>query len=94
MRKFYPFLLSLFFISCHSTRFEYVGSKEAPTTLVDVFVDEKSVNLLREAENYRWALDQFKNPTDEPEDKNNHALDALRYALTTRLQKPTGLRVI
>ncbi len=43
MRKFYPFLLSLFFISCHSTRFEYVGSKEAPTTLVDVFVDEKAI---------------------------------------------------
>lgn len=59
----------------------------------DVFVDEKSLNLLREAENYRWALDQFKNPTDEPEDKNNHLMDAIRYALT-KIQKPTGMRVI
>ena len=43
MRKFYPFLLSLVFISCHSTRFEYVGSQEAPTTRVDIFVDEKAI---------------------------------------------------
>lgn len=43
MRKIYSFLLSLVFISCHTTRFEYIGSKEAPTTRVDVFVDEKSI---------------------------------------------------
>ena len=43
MRKIYPLLLSLVFLSCHSTRFEYVGSKESPTTRVDVFVDEKAI---------------------------------------------------
>lgn len=59
----------------------------------DVYVDESSLNLLREAENYRWALDQHKRPTDQPEDKDNHLMDAIRYALD-KIKKPTGMRVI
>lgn len=43
MRKFYPLYLSLILFSCHSTRFEYVGSREAPTNRVDVFVDENAI---------------------------------------------------
>ena len=43
MQKIYPFFLSLILFSCHPSRFEYVGSKEAPTTKVEVFVDENAI---------------------------------------------------
>lgn len=59
----------------------------------EVYVTEKSLNLWKEIEEYRWRLDQDKNPTNEPEDSFNHALDALRYAMD-KIKKPTGLRVI
>jgi phage terminase large subunit len=59
----------------------------------DIFVEENSVNLWKESENYRWRLDQYKMPTNEPEDKDNHLMDALRYAMD-KLKKPSGLRVI
>ncbi len=59
----------------------------------DVFVTENSLNLWKESENYRWRLDQNKMPTNEPEDKDNHLMDALRYSLD-KIKKPTGLRII
>jgi phage terminase large subunit len=58
-----------------------------------VSVTEKSLNLWKESENYKWRLDQFKMPTNEPEDSNNHLMDAIRYAMD-KIKKPTGLRVI
>lgn len=45
----------------------------------NIFVTERSENIWNENENYRWQLDRDKKPTDEPEDKNNHAMDAMRY---------------
>lgn len=59
----------------------------------DVFVTEDSVNLWKESEEYKWRLDQFKMPTNEPEDKHNHLMDAIRYALDY-VKKPSGLRII
>lgn len=59
----------------------------------DVFVTENSLNLWKETEEYKWRLDQHKMPTNEPEDKNNHLMDALRYAMD-KIKKPTGMRVI
>lgn len=59
----------------------------------DVYVTENSLNLWKESENYRWRLDQNKMPTNEPEDKDNHLMDAIRYALD-KIKKPSGLRVI
>jgi phage terminase large subunit len=59
----------------------------------DIFVTEDSGNLWKESENYRWRLDQYKMPTNEPEDKDNHLLDALRYSID-KIKKPSGLRII
>lgn len=42
---------------------------------------ETSTNLASEHENYKWRLDANKMPVDDPEDKNNHLIDALRYAV-------------
>lgn len=40
-------------------------------------------DLENEYVEYSWALDVNKQPTDKPEDKNNHLMDALRYAVHT-----------
>jgi len=42
---------------------------------------EDSKNFWLEYENYAWALDQYKNPTDQPIDKWNHCMDAWMYIL-------------
>lgn len=58
-----------------------------------VFVTENSKNLWQESEDYKWRLDQYKVPTNEPEDKHNHLMDAIRYAMD-KIKKPTGLRIV
>ena len=45
---------------------------------MEVFCDPKSQNLIDEYNSYIWKVDK-----DVPEDRNNHILDALRYALTS-----------
>jgi len=59
----------------------------------DVHVTENSVNLWKESEEYKWRLDQYKNPTNEPEDSFNHLMDAIRYAMD-KVKKPRGLRIV
>lgn len=59
----------------------------------NVIIPETSLNLWKEAENYRWRLDQYKMPTNEPEDNWNHALDALRYAMD-KIKKPSGIKFL
>lgn len=44
---------------------------------------EDSKNIAYEYQEYRWELDADKKPTDRPEDKNNHAMDGLRYGEIT-----------
>lgn len=48
----------------------------------EVYVVETSDDLWREYRDYKWALDKNKNPTDEPEDNNNHLMDPTRYIIT------------
>jgi phage terminase large subunit len=43
------------------------------------FMTESSKNGWNEYREYKWALDADKNPTDKPEDKNNHLMDCRRY---------------
>ncbi len=60
----------------------------------DIFVTESSKDIWNEYENYAYAMDQFKNPTDEPRDDHNHAMDAINYGMDkVRVRKPS-LRVI
>jgi phage terminase large subunit len=49
---------------------------------------ETSQNLIKEKNNYRWALDVRKEPTNRPEDKNNHLMDAARYGTYTKYAVP------
>ena len=49
-----------------------------------------SINLIRELRNYVWAKDKDGNTLNEPIDKFNHLLDALRYAVWTKYGKNAG----
>lgn len=44
-----------------------------------LFVHYKCVNTIREFQIYSWVKDAFGEITNQAEDKNNHAMDALRY---------------
>jgi len=48
-----------------------------------IFIDSRCVNLIKEIESYRYDKDRNnKNLTEQPVKKNDHAIDALRYAVT------------
>lgn len=55
-----------------------------------LYITERSANILREVKKYKWKTD--KNdvilPTEEPVKLDDHALDALRYAVFTHLTQP------
>ena len=54
-------------------------------------VTKRSLNLIKELRNYIWAKDSNGNALNEPIDKFNHLLDALRYALWTHFaESPSG----
>jgi phage terminase large subunit len=57
-----------------------------------IFYTEDSKDIEKELESYVWALGKNKEPTNRPIDENNHALDALRYAVITRYHgKQSGI---
>lgn len=53
-------------------------------------VTKDSIDLIRELRNYVWAKDRDGNPLNEPIDKFNHCLDAMRYAVWTRFGQKAG----
>lgn len=53
-------------------------------------VTKDSINLIRELRNYVWEKDRDGNPLNQPIDKFNHCLDALRYAVWTRFGQKAG----
>lgn len=48
----------------------------------EVFVTQESTNLWTEYSTYIWATDKDKNPTNDPEDNNNHLMDPIRYVVS------------
>lgn len=48
----------------------------------------RSVDFIREARAYQWKTDKMGQPTNEPEDGNDHGLDALRYFPQTVFARP------
>jgi len=50
----------------------------------DLIVEENSINLIKELNNYSWLEKKSKTP----QDKWNHILDAIRYAVSYQLQYP------
>lgn len=49
---------------------------------VQVYVTDRSTNLIKEERNYLWKLDKDGEPLNVPRDLFNHAIDAGRYAMT------------
>ena len=65
------------------------GSVEAGITAVKAYnlnVTKGSLNVIEELRNYSWKRDQEGNYINTPVDRYNHALDALRYGVTTFLE--------
>jgi len=50
----------------------------------DLVVEENSINLIKELNNYSWLEKKSKTP----QDKFNHIIDAIRYAVSYQLQNP------
>jgi phage terminase large subunit len=51
-------------------------------------VTAKSLNLIKEFQNYKWIEDKNGNLLNKPFDNYNHAIDAIRYAVYNKLSKP------
>jgi len=49
----------------------------------DLVIDESSIDLIKELNNYCW----LEKKSETPIDKYNHALDALRYAVTYQINE-------
>ncbi len=56
-----------------------------------LYITENSLNLLKEIKNYKWKTDKDGNvkPEEEPVKLNDHAMDAMRYAIFTKLSVPS-----
>lgn len=63
--------------------------------MVRMFVDPSCVNTIREFNLYRRKADpkDKERATDEIEDRDNHAMDSLRYAVFTRFGKPAATKI-
>jgi phage terminase large subunit len=57
------------------------------------FIHSNSQNLIEELNSYVWKNDKNGNNLDEPEDKNNHLIDAIRYVLQMKMMRNTGVYV-
>ena len=57
------------------------------------FVHTNSKNLQDELNSYVWKSDKNGNNLDEPEDRNNHIIDAIRYVLQMKMMRNTGVYV-
>ena len=57
------------------------------------FVHENSTNLQDELNSYVWKTNKDGQNLDEAEDKNNHLIDPIRYVLTMKVMRNTGVYV-
>ena len=53
----------------------------------EIIIDKKCVNLKNEISTYHWLEDAGGNATRKPADKNNHLIDAGRYAHETDMHE-------
>ena len=58
-----------------------------------IYVHPESSNFIKEIKSYKWKVNKNEITLDEPVDINNHLIDALRYAMTSkmRVQESFGL---
>lgn len=59
-----------------------------------LYITKRSVDVIKEIKSYKWKTDKDGKVLDEPVKFNDHAMDALRYAVFTHLTgfifKPVG----
>ncbi|MHC5059131.1 MAG: PBSX family phage terminase large subunit, partial [Planctomycetota bacterium] len=53
-----------------------------------IHITADSNNAIQEFRNYKWAEDRSGKLTNKPVDKNNHIIDAVRYATYSILSRP------
>jgi phage terminase large subunit len=53
-----------------------------------LLVTARSVNIIRELRNYKWKEDKNGKQLNDPVDSFNHAIDAMRYAITFNQTNP------
>lgn len=51
-------------------------------------IDKKSINLIKEFRSYKYEVTKDGITTTKPLDKDNHGIDAIRYACVMNLTKP------
>ena len=51
---------------------------------MEIYVTERSTNLITEFSSYTWAMDRNGNSLDVPIDANNHLIDGCRYCLSAK----------
>ena len=60
-----------------------------------LFIHKDSKNLLNELQEYKFKVDKDGNILDVPEDKNNHLIDGLRYAIEMlEKNKPRKITIV
>ena len=53
-----------------------------------IYITSRSKNLINELNNYIWMTDKTGVKMNKPIDAYNHAIDAMRYAITSQLEDP------
>ena len=53
-----------------------------------IHITKDSDNAIQEFRNYKWQEDRSGKLTNKPVDKNNHIIDAVRYATYSLLSRP------
>lgn len=51
----------------------------------DIFISERSTNLIKEFKNYSYAVDKDGKYTNKPIDSYNHGIDAARYYVLSKI---------
>ena len=52
------------------------------------FITNDSIHLIKERNNYKWAIDKNGKATNKPIDNFNHGFDGARYGCMSELDKP------
>lgn len=66
----------------------YAGIQKVKS--MPLFVTPESANLIKEIKSYKWKLDKNGkiHPDEVPVKFNDHAMDAMRYGIYTKLNRP------
>ena len=57
-----------------------------------IHVTRRSIGIISNLRAYKWDKDRDGNPTNKPEDKNNHGIDAIRYVALAKLPQHREVR--